>query len=78
LECYLHRIEIRTDRQAKFNTFYAVEKGFTQTKLQSMEDLEKLSTAELEPAYTSQAFMTVMVMNQKIRPLKRKKEENGK
>lgn len=43
-----------------------------------MEDLLELSTAEVDSTYTSQAFMTDMVMKQKKPALKRKKEENRK
>lgn len=70
---YLQRTETRTERHASASTAYAMEKGFSPSEMEEVEGLKELSTAEVESAYTSQAFMTDMALKQKKRALKRKK-----
>ncbi|MFX0091305.1 MAG: hypothetical protein ACFFBD_06030 [Candidatus Hodarchaeota archaeon] len=72
---YLQRTETRTKRHAKSGESYAMEKGFTQEQAKAMNNLQDLSVAEVESAYTSQAFMADMVMKQKKRVQKRKEEK---
>lgn len=71
---YLQRTETRTKRHSESGMAYAMEKGFTKEEAEKMgSSFEKLSTAEVESAYTSQAFMTDMALKQKKRTIKRKK-----
>jgi hypothetical protein len=71
---YLQRTETRTKRHSGSGMAYAMEKGFTKEEAEEMgSDFEDLSTAEVESAFTSQAFMTDMALKQKKRAIKRKK-----
>ncbi len=53
---------------------YVLEKGFTKEEAEEMgSNFADLSTAEVESAFTSQAFMTDMALKQKKRAKKRRK-----
>lgn len=71
---YLQRTETRTKRHKGSGMAYAMEKGFSKEEAEQMgSDFDDLSTAEVESAYTSQAFMADMALKQKKRAIKRKK-----
>jgi hypothetical protein len=73
---YLQRTETRTDRHAMSAKEYAAEKGFSASETEEIIRDEDLSIAEVESAYTSQAFMVDMVSRQKKKAMKRKEEGN--
>ncbi|MGY5852163.1 MAG: hypothetical protein RTU92_01195 [Candidatus Thorarchaeota archaeon] len=72
---YLQRTETRTERHATSAMAYAAEKGVMGSAAAEVLEDKDLSTAEVESAYTSQAFMTDMVARQRKRAEKRKEEE---
>lgn len=71
---YLQRTETRTERHAAPAAAYTMEKGFSKAEAEEMLSGD-LSTAEIESAYTSQAFIADMALKQKKRALKRQKKE---
>ncbi|MGY5874670.1 MAG: hypothetical protein RTU30_02895 [Candidatus Thorarchaeota archaeon] len=72
---YLQRTETRTERHQGSAAAYAAEKGVSKEEAAALFDSSDLSTAEVESAYTSQAFMTDMVARQRKRAEKREEEE---
>ncbi|WP_455464216.1 hypothetical protein [Candidatus Hodarchaeum mangrovi] len=70
---YLQRTETRTVRHQASGSTYAMEKGFSPAEVSDL-NLETIKTAEIESAYTSQAFMADLVTKQKKKVNIRKKE----